>query len=203
MATSGPVPLVSQVQQRKPQTYTPSPWGDFFLHHIPCTPSQVHAPYATKLIKHVIWLSSHRCRKRCQDRQHFVLFCMTAKILGYICNWSMCRDRLLSRVWLIDWIYPNKPNPPIGYKFMVICCLYCLSELVPPMQENSSSAWFTGYVYIERFWTFASGQNHWTLASPVNAILVPMSIYKMVQCFSKNILRNNMINKHLSIYKRI
>ncbi|XP_066351293.1 (E)-beta-caryophyllene synthase-like [Miscanthus floridulus] len=40
MATSGPVPLVSQVQQRKPQTYTPSPWGDFFLHHIPCTPSQ-------------------------------------------------------------------------------------------------------------------------------------------------------------------
>jgi len=141
--------------------------------------------------------------KRCQDRQHFVLFCMTAKILGYICNWSMCRDRLLSRVWLIDWIYPNKPNPPIGYKFMVICCLYCLSELVPPMQENSSSAWFTGYVYIERFWTFASGQNHWTLASPVNVILVLMSIYKMVQCFSKNILRNNMINKHLSIYKRI
>jgi len=33
---------------------------------------------------------------------------------------------------------------------MVICCLYCLSELVPPMQENSSSAWFTGYVYRER-----------------------------------------------------
>nr|QBA83585.1 terpene synthase family protein [Chrysopogon zizanioides] len=39
MASSSPVPLVTQVQ-RKPQTFTPSPWGDFFLHHVPCTPSQ-------------------------------------------------------------------------------------------------------------------------------------------------------------------
>ncbi|CAD6246602.1 unnamed protein product [Miscanthus lutarioriparius] len=42
MATSSPVPLVSQVQ-RKPQTFTPSPWGDFFLRHIPCTPSKLLA----------------------------------------------------------------------------------------------------------------------------------------------------------------
>ncbi|XP_066326143.1 (E)-beta-caryophyllene synthase-like [Miscanthus floridulus] len=41
MATSSPVALISQVQQRKPRPYTPSPWGDFFLHHIPCTPSQL------------------------------------------------------------------------------------------------------------------------------------------------------------------
>ncbi|PWZ44290.1 (E)-beta-farnesene synthase [Zea mays] len=41
MATSGPVLLVSQAQQRKSRTYTPSPWGDFFLHHVPCTPSQL------------------------------------------------------------------------------------------------------------------------------------------------------------------
>nr|UIB01640.1 (E) - beta-farnesene synthase [Cymbopogon martinii] len=40
MATSGPVPLASQVQ-RKPKTFTPSPWGDFFLQHIPCTPSKL------------------------------------------------------------------------------------------------------------------------------------------------------------------
>ncbi|AQK41709.1 Alpha-humulene/(-)-(E)-beta-caryophyllene synthase [Zea mays] len=43
MTTSVPVPLASQPQapQRKPRTYTPSPWGDFFLHHTPCTPSQL------------------------------------------------------------------------------------------------------------------------------------------------------------------
>lgn len=43
MTTSVPVPLASQSQapQRKPRTYTPSPWGDFFLHHTPCTPSQL------------------------------------------------------------------------------------------------------------------------------------------------------------------
>ncbi|OQU79856.1 hypothetical protein SORBI_3007G034700 [Sorghum bicolor] len=41
MATSSPVALISQVQQRKPRPYTPSLWGDFFLHHIPCTPSQL------------------------------------------------------------------------------------------------------------------------------------------------------------------
>ncbi|RCV44820.1 hypothetical protein SETIT_9G405200v2 [Setaria italica] len=29
------------VEHRKPQPYTPSPWGDFFLSHQPCTPSQL------------------------------------------------------------------------------------------------------------------------------------------------------------------
>ncbi|KAL6643118.1 hypothetical protein ACP70R_021299 [Stipagrostis hirtigluma subsp. patula] len=27
--------------QHKPRTYTPSPWGDFFMHHQPCAPSEL------------------------------------------------------------------------------------------------------------------------------------------------------------------
>ena len=33
--------LASQDEERKPRPYTPSIWGDFFLQHQPCTPSQV------------------------------------------------------------------------------------------------------------------------------------------------------------------
>ncbi|WVZ95133.1 hypothetical protein U9M48_040934 [Paspalum notatum var. saurae] len=38
-SSGGPVTLASQSQVPQ-RPYTPSPWGDFFLHHIPCTPSQ-------------------------------------------------------------------------------------------------------------------------------------------------------------------
>ncbi|TVU47050.1 hypothetical protein EJB05_06628, partial [Eragrostis curvula] len=34
-------PVVEDPQQHKPRPYTPSPWRDFFLHHRPCTPSQL------------------------------------------------------------------------------------------------------------------------------------------------------------------
>ncbi|TKW09064.1 hypothetical protein SEVIR_6G067100v4 [Setaria viridis] len=41
MSTTGdPILQVSQAQ-RKGRSYTPSPWGDFFLHHVPYTPSQL------------------------------------------------------------------------------------------------------------------------------------------------------------------
>ncbi|KAG2641123.1 (E)-beta-caryophyllene synthase-like isoform X4 [Panicum virgatum] len=33
--------LASQDEERKPRSYTPSIWGDFFLQHQPCTPSQL------------------------------------------------------------------------------------------------------------------------------------------------------------------
>ncbi|CAO2186886.1 unnamed protein product [Urochloa humidicola] len=42
MATTGsPAQLLLSQEQCKARTYTPSPWGDFFLHHNACTPSQL------------------------------------------------------------------------------------------------------------------------------------------------------------------
>ncbi|GJN39842.1 hypothetical protein PR202_gb28989 [Eleusine coracana subsp. coracana] len=35
------VALASQSQLRRPRPYTPSPWGDFFLNHQTCTPSEL------------------------------------------------------------------------------------------------------------------------------------------------------------------
>jgi hypothetical protein len=43
--THGPIALASQSTkqdvQHNPRPYTPSPWGDFFLTHQPCTPAEL------------------------------------------------------------------------------------------------------------------------------------------------------------------
>nr|QJA42391.1 terpene synthase TPS20 [Setaria viridis] len=52
MATTyHPIALASQSSQRKLRHYSPSPWGDFFLNHVTCTPSQLLSMKETARIK--------------------------------------------------------------------------------------------------------------------------------------------------------